>query len=290
MTAIIDRLAVIGVGLIGGSFALALKEAGAVNFVIGCGRSQENLRDALAAGAIDDATTDPEEAAKGADVVLLAVPVRAMAPLARRISHVLKPGAIVTDAGSTKEIVAAELFAHLPPHTRIVPAHPIAGSERTGAAAARADLFRGRRTIITKNGIADDDAIAVVKKLWEAAGAKVEFMDAHTHDLALGAVSHLPHLIAYALVETVMRWDDETPMLQFSAGGLRDFTRVAGSSPEMWADICMDNKDAILEAVRRYRESFNGLAALVESGDEAGLRDWFTRAREVRRRMPGDGT
>lgn len=289
MTPIIDRLAIVGVGLIGGSFALALKEAGAVGSVIGTGRSEENLREALAIGALDDATTDLVEAVGGADVVLLAVPVRSMAAIAKKIAYTLKNGCIVTDAGSTKEVVAGELFAHLPPHVKVVPAHPIAGSERTGAAAARSDLFIGRRTIITKNGIADDDAIDIVKRLWEAAGAKVEFMDAHTHDLVLGAVSHLPHMVAYALVDAVTRWDGETPMLRFSAGGLRDFTRVAGSSPEMWADICVDNKDAVLEAMGRYSASLDALRGLIEKGDAEALRKFFADAREVRKRIVGEG-
>jgi prephenate dehydrogenase len=237
---------------------------------------------------IDDATTDPEEAVAGADVVLLAVPVRSMAALARRIGHALKPGAIVTDAGSTKEIVMGELFALLPPHAKIVPAHPIAGSERTGAAAARPDLFRGRRTIITPNGIADADAIALVRRLWEAAGAKVEMMDAHTHDLVVGAVSHLPHLVAYALVETVLRWDEETPMLRFSAGGLRDFTRVAGSSPEMWTDICADNPGPIVEAIDRFIRALTELRGLVDGGRAEALREWFERSREARKRIVGE--
>jgi prephenate dehydrogenase len=285
VTVLVDRLAVIGVGLIGGSLALALKEAGAVNSVIGCGRSEENLHDALAMGILDDATTDPAEAAQGADAILLAVPVRAMARIAKDIAHVLKPGVIVTDAGSTKEIVLGELFAWLPAHAHVVAGHPIAGSEKTGAKAARSDLFRGRRTILIADKRTDDKALALVKKLWEAAGSRVEIMEARVHDVVLGAVSHLPHMVAYSLVDTLMGWDDELPMLRFSAGGLRDFTRIAASSPEMWRDICADNKDAIIEGIDRFTASLSKLREEIAKGDDKALLRRFERCREIRRRM-----
>ncbi|HUT52141.1 MAG TPA: prephenate dehydrogenase/arogenate dehydrogenase family protein [bacterium] len=289
MTPIIDRLAVIGVGLIGGSFALALKEAGAVNTVIGCGRSRENLQDALAMGILDDATTDHAEAALGADVVMLAVPLRAMAGIARDIAHVLKPGAIVTDAGSAKEVVLGELFAWLPAHAHVVAGHPIAGSEKTGASAARADLFQGRRTILISDRRTDSAALDLVIKLWEATGSRIEIMDARVHDLVLGAVSHLPHMIAYALIDTLLQWDAELPMLRFSAGGLRDFTRIAMSSPEMWRDVCLDNKDAIIEAIDRFTETLAELKAQIARGDHKALHERFSRCREVRKRLEGEG-
>lgn len=285
MTALINRLAIIGVGLIGGSFGLALKEAGAVDFVIGCGRSEDNLREALAMGILDDATTDPVEAARDADVIMLAVPVRAMAALARQIAHVLKPGAIVTDAGSTKEVVLGELFAWLPPYVHVVAGHPIAGSEKTGAAAARSDLYHGHRTILIRDKRTDDEALQKVRELWEAAGASIEIMEARNHDIVLGAVSHLPHMVAYALVDTLLDWDDQTPMLRFSAGGLRDFTRIASSSPEMWRDVCADNKYAIVEAIERFIKVLTGLKAEIESGDQRALFDRFSRCREVRKKI-----
>jgi prephenate dehydrogenase len=289
VTRLAERLAVIGVGLIGASFALAVKRAGAVDFVIGCGRTKENLRAALEIGAIDDATTDPAEAARGADVVLLAVPVRSMAGLARGIGHVMKPGAIVTDAGSTKEIVLGELFALLPPYVHVVAGHPIAGRERTGATAADPDLFQGRRTILIQDKRTEAPALALVQKLWEACGAKVELMDAHQHDLVLGAVSHLPHLAAYALTDTVLAWDRETPMIHLSAGGLRDFTRIAASSPEMWRDVCLDNGPALTEAIDRYVRTLQEIRAEVEGQDGAALQARFERCREVRRRMDQGG-
>jgi prephenate dehydrogenase len=285
VTALVDRLAIIGVGLIGASFALALKQAEAVNTVIGCGRSRENLQDALGMGALDDATTNPVEAVKDADVVLLAVPVRAMAFLARDIGHALKPGAIVTDAGSTKEIVLGELFALLPPYVHVVAGHPIAGSEKTGAAAGDADLFAGRRAILIEDRRTEAAPLALIKKLWEACGARVELMDAHTHDLVLGAVSHLPHLVAYALTDTVLAWDTETPMIRFSAGGLRDFTRVASSSPEMWRDICLDNSAALTEALDRYLRTLQEIRAEVARQDGRALAERFERCRDSRRRI-----
>jgi prephenate dehydrogenase len=285
VTVLVERLAVIGVGLIGGSFALSLKEAGAVDFVIGCGRTEDNLRDALAMGVIDDATTDPVEAAEGADVIMLSVPMRAMAPLAKQIAHVLKHGAIVTDAGSAKEVVLGELFAWLPSHAHVVAGHPIAGSEKTGAAAAAPDLFKGRRTILISDRRTDHEALELVKRLWEAVGSKVEIMEAGRHDLVLGAVSHLPHMVAYALVDTLLEWDNDLPMLRFSAGGLKDFTRIAASSPEMWRDICLDNKHVIVEAIDRFIEVLQSLRSEIDKGDGEELSERFSRCRKVRKRI-----
>jgi len=285
VTVLVERLAVIGVGLIGGSFALALKETGAVDFVIGCGRTEDNLRDALAMGIIDDATTDPVEAAEGADVIMLSVPMRAMAPLAKQIAHVLKHGAIITDAGSAKEVVLGELFAWLPSHAHVVAGHPIAGSEKTGAAAAAPDLFKGRRTILISDERTDHEALELVKKLWEAVGCKVEIMEAGRHDLVLGAVSHLPHMVAYALVDALLNWDNDLPMLRFSAGGLRDFTRIAASSPEMWRDICLDNQHVIVEAIDRFIEVLQSLRSEIDKGDGEELSERFSRCRKVRKRI-----
>ncbi len=284
---LIERLSIIGVGLIGASFALALKEAGAVGFVTGHGRTKENLQDALAAGALDDATTELEEAVEDADVVMLAAPVRSFADIAKGVAHLLKPGAIVTDAGSTKEVVMDELLALLPSYVHIVPGHPIAGSEKTGAVSADAGLFRGRRTILTPGPGTDEGAVAAVSGLWKAAGASVEIMEPALHDVVMGAVSHLPHMAAYGLVETLMKWDEDAPMLRFSAGGFRDFTRIASSSPEMWRDICLDNRSNILEAIDRFTSALGELRAEVDKGDGKALVERFERARKVRDRMGG---
>jgi len=285
VSVIIDKLAVIGVGLIGGSFALALKEAGAVGQVVGCGRTVANLQDAMGLGALDDATTDPVEAVEDADVVMLAVPIRSMAPLADKIGHHLKNGAVVTDVGSTKEIVLGELFAILPPHVQVVAGHPIAGSEKTGAQAAEADLYKGRRTILIEDKRTDREALELVKKLWETVGAKVELMSAHQHDVALGAVSHLPHMVAYALCDAVLEWDEELPMIRFSAGGLRDFTRIAESSPQMWRDICLDNAHVIVDAIDRYMKALSEIRREVDDKDGAALAERFSGCREIRKRI-----
>ena len=285
MTVLIEKLAVIGVGLIGGSFALALKEAGAVGFVSGFGRTKENLQDALAFSVIDEAFTEISEAVEDADVIMMSVPVRAMSGLVKDMAPYLKDGAIVTDAGSTKEVILGELFAFLPHNAHIVAGHPIAGSEQTGASAAEPDLFQNKRVIITPDKTTEDHALKLVTKLWEACGAKVELMDPQTHDIVLGAVSHLPHMVAYALVDTLMKWDDETPMLRFSAGGLRDFTRIASSSPEMWSDICSDNEHVIVEALDRYIKTLMELRHEIESGDSKKLLERFTKARKVRSRI-----
>ncbi|MFO8057426.1 MAG: prephenate dehydrogenase/arogenate dehydrogenase family protein [bacterium] len=285
----IGKLAIIGTGLIGGSFALALKKAQAVDFVVGCGRTLENLRDALAEGIIDDATTDPGEAVRDADLVFIAVPVGEISNLCLKIAHELKPGAIVTDAGSTKEIVLGELFGHLPPYVNIVGGHPIAGKEKTGAAAAEAELFQDRITIITPDKTTDPDALELIKKLWEAAGSRVEIMEPAEHDKVLGAVSHLPHMVAYALVDTLLEWEKETPLLRFSAGGLRDYTRIAASSPQMWRDICLDNKEAIIEAIDRFSGVLEELRADIENLNKDALTKRFERTREVRKKMGGKG-
>ena len=287
MSVKIGKLAIIGTGLIGGSFALALKNAETVDFVIGCGRNLENLREALAMEIIDDATTDPAEAVRDADVVFFSVPVGEISKLCLKIAHELKPGAIVTDAGSTKEVVLGELFGHLPTYVNIVGGHPIAGKEKTGAAAAEADLYKNRTTILTPDKTTDPDALEVVKQLWEATGSKVVIMEPKEHDRALGAVSHLPHMVAYALVDTLMEWEKETPLLRFSAGGLRDFTRIAASSPEMWRDICLDNRDAIIEAIDRFAKVLADLRRNIEEKDKKALTERFERTRDVRHKMGG---
>ena len=283
--ALIGKLAVYGVGLIGGSFALALKQAGAVRQVIGVGRSRSNLAAALAAGAIDAAAADDREALADADLVLLAMPVGQMAPVMRRIAPLLPAHAVVTDAGSTKRDVVALARQHLHASlARFVPAHPIAGAERSGAQAARAELFRDRHLILTP--LADTDAAAVdlVRRAWEIAGMRVSSMDPERHDRALAAVSHLPHVLSYALVHELANRPDAEHLFALAAGGFRDFTRIAGSSPEMWRDICMSNRDLILDELGRYRAELERLAALLHAADASGVEALFGAAREARNR------
>lgn len=280
---IINKLAIFGVGLIGGSLALALKQAGVVGEIVGVGRSPGNLQEALRRGAIDRAETDAAAAVKGADVVLLAVPVGQMSGVMQAIAPHLEAQAIVTDAGSTKCDVAALAQRHLPGHlARFVPAHPIAGAEKSGAAAASADLYQGRNVVITPTPGIDPAAVRQVRALWEACGAVVREMPAQAHDEIFAAVSHLPHLLAFALVDEIASRANGEELFSYAASGFRDFTRIAGSSPEMWRDICLANRDALLKELGAYQAQITRLGAMLEQGDGAGLEQVFSHARAAR--------
>ena len=282
---LIGKLAVYGVGLIGGSFALALKQAGAVVKVVGQGRSRANLDLALEAGVIDAVARDDCDAVADADLVLLAMPVGQMAPVMRRIAPWLGAQTVVTDAGSTKRDVVALARAHLRASlARFVPAHPIAGAEKSGAGAARADLFRDRHLILTPIAGNDPQAVERVRRAWEIAGMRVSSMDPQRHDEVLAAVSHLPHVLSYALVHELAGRSDAQRLFALAAGGFRDFTRIAGSSPEMWRDICVSNRDLILGELSRYRDELERLAALLQTADGAGLEALFSAARDARNR------
>ena len=279
------KVAVVGVGLIGGSFALALKSARACGEVVGAGRGAANLKLALEHGIIDAIAADAAAAAAGADLVLVAAPVAQFPPIFAAIAPALKPGALVTDAGSTKRDVLAAARAALGAKiAQFVPAHPIAGAERSGASAASAELFRGRRVVLTP--LAENPALAVqaIEELWSACGARVSRMDAAEHDAVLAAVSHLPHLLAYALVHEVAGRDNSAQLFGFAAGGFRDFTRIASSHPEMWRDICVANRDRLLGELDRYVRKLQGLRPLVEAGDGAALHKLFEEARAARNR------
>jgi len=279
----IGKLVVIGVGLIGGSFALALKRARAVKHVVGVGRTRRNLAAALERKAIDEAQQDPARAVRDADLVLIATPVGQMAAVMAGIAPHLSPRAVVTDAGSTKRDVIAcarrFLGGHFP---RFVPAHPIAGTEKSGAGAAFAGLYRNRCVILTPQRDTLAGAVTLVRRAWEACGAQVARLDASEHDAILGAVSHLPHVAAFALVNTLARRPDARRLFGFSAAGLRDTVRIAGSSPEMWADICVANRDTLLAALQDYGDELERVRAAIESGDAAALRRMFEQARSTR--------
>jgi prephenate dehydrogenase len=277
------KLAIFGVGLIGGSFAAALKAAGTVSHVVGVGRSRANLEAAVAAGIIDAIAESERDALDGAGLALLAMPVGQMASVMERIAPWIGNGTVVTDAGSTKRDVLAlarkYLASSLP---RFVPAHPIAGAERSGAAAARADLFRGRHLILTPHPGIDAAALARVRLAWEICGMRVSAMDADQHDRALAAVSHLPHVLSYGLVHELAGRPNARELFALAAGGFRDFTRIAASSPEMWRDICVSNADLILEDLARYRGELDRIMALLEAGDGAALEALFAQARDAR--------
>ena len=281
----IGKLVVIGVGLIGGSFALALKRARAVKLVVGVGRTRSNLSAALDLGVIDEATQEPALAVQEADLVLLAMPVGQMPAIMARIAPRLSPHTVVTDAGSTKRNVIAYANRHLAAHLAgFVPAHPIAGTENSGAAAAFPDLFRGRNVILTPQAATAPRAQRLVRSAWEACGARVMRLTAAEHDAIFAAVSHLPHVVAYALVNTLSRRRNARQLFGFSAGGLRDTVRIAGSSPEMWTDICIANRDLLLRALGDYEEELGRLRAAIKSGHAGALKHMFERARSARAR------
>lgn len=278
---IVDQLALVGTGLIGGSFALALKQAGAVGEVLGVGRNPARLTVARELGLIDRAV-DWVEAGQ-ADCILLALPVGETGAVLKQLAAHLKSGAIVTDAGSTKAQVVETARAVLGARfVDFVPGHPIAGSERSGPGAARADLYRGKRVVLTPDSDTRAAALATVRALWEATGAQVETLDATQHDRIFAAVSHLPHLAAYALVDDLAQRADGDTFFRFAASGFRDFTRIAGSSPEMWRDIALANREAILVELDAYLASLQALRSAVSANDAADLLAIFSRARAAR--------
>jgi prephenate dehydrogenase len=272
-----QRVAVIGVGLIGGSFALALKEARACGHVVGVGRSPENLKAALSRGAIDAVGTDVSDC----DLVLVSAPVAQFPRIFSLVAETLKTSALITDGGSTKrDVIAAARQALGGKIAQFVPAHPIAGGEQNGAAAARADLFRGKRVLITPLEENGKDAVAGIKRAWEACGAKVSAMSAQEHDDVLGTVSHLPHLLAYALAQDVATRPNAARLFEIAGAGFRDFTRLASSNPEMWRDICMANRDVLLAELDRFMEKMREVKA--KMGDPAALEKLFSEARAAR--------
>jgi len=282
----IERLAIIGVGLIGGSLARALRQANTVGEVVGSGRNAEHLQRAQTLGVIDRWDTDVAAAVAGADVVVLAAPVSAMEELFRAIGPALKTGVIVTDVGSTKRSVleaARVAYGHIPGN--FVAGHPIAGTERTGVDASFSQLFRQRRVILTPTAETLPAAIATVKALWQTAGAQVSEMDADRHDEILAATSHLPHVLAFALVDHLAALDDRHEIFAFAAGGFRDFTRIASSSPEMWCDIACANREALTTALDGYLQDLVLLRDAIANNDSAAILAVFRRAKQARDRL-----
>jgi prephenate dehydrogenase len=284
-----ERVAVAGVGLIGGSLAAAVRQAGLVGEVVGFGRGEANLRLAAERGLIDRWTRDPAAAVRNADAVVLATPVGVSALLADTFRPHARPGTLLTDAGSVKGSLVAALEARWAGIGPVVGGHPIAGSEESGAGAARADLFRGRRCILTPTATTDRAALAQVRALWEGVGARVEEMPAAVHDEILARVSHLPHLLAFALAATV--GDAETAgrtVLDYAGSGFRDTTRIAASPPELWRDIALANAGALRAALAEFRTCLERLEALVAAGDAAGLEAALAAAQAARRRLGRD--
>ena len=279
----INKLAIIGVGLIGGSLSLALKKAGMVNEVIGYSRTEQVRQQALDLGVIDIAAESIADAVKQADVIFLAVPMAAMAPVLAELADHVKPTAIITDGGSAKaQVVKAAEEILGDNFSQFVAGHPIAGTERSGPEAAFATLYQEHRVVLTPVEQTNPDALATVRQMWQATGAEVIDMEVEHHDVVLAATSHLPHVLAFNLVGMLAERDDCDEVLRYAAGGFRDFSRIASSDAVMWRDICLTNKDAILGLLHQYRQDLNKIEAAIENQDGDYLIDVFTRAKQAR--------
>ena len=282
-TPIIGRLAVIGLGLIGGSFAKGMRESGLCREVIGCDLDPVARRQAVPLGVVDSTTADLAEAVRGADLIMLAVPVLGMRAVLAQLAAMDLGQAVMTDVGSTKGAVALaveEVFGRVP--ANFVPGHPIAGSEKSGVEAARADLFRHHKVILTPLEQTAKQAVALVQSCWQALGADVEQMSLADHDEVLAATSHLPHLLAYTLVDTLARMAERTEIFAYAAGGFADFTRIASSSPSLWADIVTANHDAVLPVLDRYIGDLAAVRAAIADDDRDTLAATFLRAKTAR--------
>lgn len=278
-----NKLVIFGVGLIGGSLALALKRAMPNLRVTGVGRSGDSLQIARDLGIIDFIATDTASALVDADIVVIAAPVAQTAPILQAIAPHLGSNTVVTDVGSTKSDVIQNAKQALGAgFSRFVPGHPIAGAEKTGPTAARADLFQDKNLVLTPTPETSSEALQQIRQMWETAGARVQEMSAKQHDSIFAAVSHLPHLLAFALVDELASRPNAGQLFDFAASGFRDFTRIAGSSPEMWRDISLANRDALLGELQAYQQELTQLLALLQNSDADGLQALFERASQAR--------
>jgi len=280
-----DRVALIGLGLIGSSLARILRREGLAAHIAGCVRSKASRATVRRLGLVDSLHAQAAGAVRGADLVILCTPIGTYDALARSIAPALQPGAIVTDVGSVKQAVIRDVGPYLPDGMHFVPGHPIAGTEHSGPEAGFADLFQDRWCILTPPPGTDETAVARVAELWRRCGSMVEIMDAHHHDRVLGITSHLPHLIAYTIVATAGDVEQSMPgeVAKYSAGGFRDFTRIAASDPIMWRDIFLHNRDAVLEMLQRFNEDLTALQRAIRWGEGDTLEAVFRRTRDLRR-------
>ena len=280
-----DRVALIGVGLIGSSLARVLRRDSPGTTIAACARSAQTLETVRRLGLADETSDDPAASVAGADLVVIATPLSAYADIARRIAPALRDGAIVTDVGSVKGAAIAALRPALPDRIHFVPGHPVAGTEHSGPEAGFAELFQDRWCILTPPPGTAPEAVAKITALWERAGMRVVTMEAEHHDKVLAVTSHLPHLIAYTIVGTAteLGQDLQSEVVAFSAGGFRDFTRIAASDPVMWRDIFLENREAVLELLQRFSEDLTALQRAIRRGDGETLHKWFTRTRAIRR-------
>lgn len=277
------KIVIFGVGLIGGSIALALKKHPEAPHIVGVGRAQQSLQEALDLGLIDSAEMDIASALHTADLVIIATPVAQTPAILKAIRPYLDESTIITDAGSTKSDVMAYARAELGDQVnQFVGGHPIAGAEKSGPAAAMADLYLGKNVILTPDAQTSNSALDQVSRLWQQCGAVVSHMSAQEHDSVFAAVSHLPHLLAFALVEDLAKRSNAELLFKFAASGFRDFTRIAGSHPEMWRDIALANKTALLSELRLYQQALSDMTALLEADDSRALHDLFEHASRAR--------
>ncbi len=285
----IDKLVIIGVGLIGGSLSLALKQAGAVGQVVGCGRNRQNLEKGLSLGILDSYSDDIAEAVVGADIVVAAVPLGAMQSVFEQMLPGLGDNTIVTDVGSAKaSVVQAARLALGDRFHQFVPGHPIAGNERSGVEAGFATLFQNRRIILTPIPENIPAQTGRIVSMWETCGATVESMSIEHHDKVLAATSHLPHMLAYALVHHLSHLNEHEEIFRYAAGGFRDFTRIASSDPVMWRDVCLANGPALLELIEQYQQEMSRIACAIEQGDGDQLSKLFSRAKSERDLLIGN--
>lgn len=275
-----NKVTILGVGLIGASFALALKKRGLCSHITGCGRTENNLKKAVEMKIIDSFEIDASKACVGSDLVLFAVPVGQFTETAKKINGSFKKGAIVTDAGSVKGKLVRDMEALMPEGVSFVGGHPIAGSDRTGIDTATADLFSGARCILTPTAKTDKAALKKISELWESLGAKVSTLDADEHDRIYAAVSHLPHIIAYAIVNTVA--DINSSYLGYAGNGFKDTTRIAASSPELWRDISLMNRENILEFIEVFKKNLDGLSSRLKKSDSEAIENEFKKAKALR--------
>jgi len=285
----IDKLAIIGVGLIGSSLSLALKEAGAVRQVIGFGRNQQNLARGVELGVLDDFTESIEACVSDADVIVVAVPLGAMRQVFTELKSVVKEDAIITDVGSAKGSVVTSARDELGSvFTRFVPGHPIAGTEQSGVEAGFATLYQNRRVIITPVEQTDQDAISVIDEMWRHCGAIIEYLGVEHHDKVLAATSHLPHMLAFALVHYLSNLNDHEEIFRYAAGGFRDFTRIASGDPIMWRDVCLANGDAVVDLIEQYQQELDRVKSAINAGDADELLKLFGRAKSERDSLIGN--
>ena len=281
----IKQLTIFGVGLIGGSLALALKKAGYCQQVVGCSRCAEHLQRAVDLGVIDSYTLDPAAAVKGADMILVAVPMGAMQRVFASIADHIEANTVITDAGSAKaSVVAAAKVAFGEVPRQFVPAHPIAGREKSSVDAAVDDLYNNHKVILTPLKKTNPDAVQRVREMWQMAGAEVESLGIEQHDTVLAATSHLPHILAFSFVNTLAESVESEKIFRYVAGGFKDFSRIASSDPVMWRDICLENKEAILSALKDYQQNLSDLAELITDEDGDALYKTFAQAKTERDR------